>query len=234
MGSVTVFFILPFMLIGMFFSSLIGAITGNDKTKVELPYDEAKGLIWECEEDASWFSVTDTEIDGDKQIFTFKGSSSFGTDETVHDKFEVTFTAENSEKIVYIAEKDDDYFGLELKVKMYSPDEYDIITYIPKPDILVEGAQWLTGAYTEAYKKENINGEDVFTFLYLPDGDGKTRFSNELKYMSKDKDNSWQNHERIILEVVLQNGEATIRQDFHEYYVDYSWTKDKPAAGEVS
>ncbi len=234
MGSVTVFFIFPIMLIGMFFSSLFGAVTGNDKTKVELPYDEEKGLVWECEEDASWFSVTDTEIDGDKQIFTFKGASTFNTDETIHDEFEVIFTAENGEKIVYIAEDDNDYFGLEHKVKMYSPDEYDIVTYIPKADIPVEGGQWLTGAYTEAYKKETINGEGVFTLLYLPDGDGKTRFTNELKYMTKDKDGSWKNHERIILEVVLENGEATIRQDFHEYYVDYSWTKDKPVTGEVS
>ncbi len=234
MGSVTVFFILPFMLIGMFFSSLFGAITGNDRTKVELPYDEAKGLIWECEEDANWFSVINTEIEGDKQIFTFKGSSSFGTDETIYDEFEVVFTAKNGEEIVYIAEKDDDYFGIELKVKMYSPDEYDMITYTPEANIPVEGAEWYATGSSELYKAETVDGKNTFTFVYLPDGDGKTRFSDELKYMSKDKDNSWQKHERIILEVVLENGKAIIRQDYHEYYVDYSWTKDKPVTGEAS
>ena len=75
MGSVVVIFFLPIFFLVSVFNSIAGAITGTDKTKVELPYDEESGLIWDCEEDASWFSVSDVRIEGDKQIFTFKGVS---------------------------------------------------------------------------------------------------------------------------------------------------------------
>ncbi len=240
MGSVTVFFIAPLIMVWMFFGSVFGAITGQNQTKVELPYDEEKGLVWECDMPEAWFSLEDTKTYGDKQIFVFKGSSVFNDREDIYDWFEIVFTAENGETVTYFAARDNMYFALEHKVSLYSPDEYDMITYTPKADFPVDGAQWYVVDNGDVYKTETIDGEETYTFVCMPNGNGKSELENELvnqgktvyenrfEYMRRTEDDKWEWHERIFITYVLENGEATITQESRSYYVDGKWTEVKP------
>lgn len=228
MGSITAIFLIPFLSVFAIFSSLFAAIIGVDKTEVELPYNEEKGLVWTCEENAEWFFVEETEIEGDKQIFTFKGNSVFSSEyQRYYDREEVVFTAENNEQIIYMAVKFDEFATLNHIVTMYSPDEYGMITYTPKADTPVDGAVWFGGANADVYKTEVVDGETEYTFVYLPDEDGETAFTTYMIYAVKGEYGLHEYHERILLDVKLENGEATVTQKVREYYVDGKWTEDK-------
>ena len=76
MGSVTIIVIIPLALILIACSSVIGDITGGDKTKVVLPYEPEKGIVWECDIPMGPVELVETEIDGETQIFFFE--STFG------------------------------------------------------------------------------------------------------------------------------------------------------------
>ena len=76
MGSVTIIIIIPLFLIFFAVSSVIGAVTGVDKTEVVLPYEPEKGIVWECDiQDGTPVELVETEIDGEKQIFYFKSNA---------------------------------------------------------------------------------------------------------------------------------------------------------------
>jgi hypothetical protein len=77
MGSVTIIVIIPIAIILILASSLVGSITGGDRTQVVLPYEPEKGIVWECDvQDYTPIELVDTEIDGNKQIFYFKSTFS--------------------------------------------------------------------------------------------------------------------------------------------------------------
>ena len=226
MGSVVLFFLFPFLFIGMLFSSIPGAITGEDKTVIELPYNKETGLVWECKEDATWFSVVDNEIKGDNQIFTFKGTFVFKGDETDDDIEEVKFNAQNSETITYYGGMDEKV-TLFRKVVLYSPDEYGVITYTPEADYPIDGAYW-NGHSDNLFKTETKDGKTSFTYVYLSKDDEKTTFTDSMRYEYINEDNIWSKHELITFKVELENGEATITEEKHQYYVNDIWKDYMP------
>lgn len=171
MGSVTAFIMIPFLAVFAFFGTIFSTITGADKVKVELPYDEEQGLVWTCEENADWFSVTDMKIKGDKQIFTVKGDNMFNTEyRDDYGREEVVFTAENNEQVTYIAVKYEGIYALNINhiVELYTPEEYGVITYTPKAETPVDGAVWYGGSDENFYDVEGADGETEFTLIYLP------------------------------------------------------------------
>ena len=107
MGSVTIIFIAPILILMMLFGSFAGAIKGDNVTKVELPYNPSEGLVWEYDGvDDPLFELIETETEGDKQVFTFKGINMFDTmgEEIDSDMvMDVIFTNKNDEKLVYYA-----------------------------------------------------------------------------------------------------------------------------------
>ncbi len=60
------FFLVPFLSLFVIFGTVFGAITGTDRTKIELPYDEERGYVWTSSETSEWFNVTDTDIKNGK------------------------------------------------------------------------------------------------------------------------------------------------------------------------
>ena len=213
MGSVTAFILVPFLSVFVLIGTIIGAITGSDKTKIELPYDKEQGLVWTSKETADWFSVTDVEIKNDKQIFTVKGECVFSNEyRRDYELEEVIFTAENNEQVVYIAEKYEGVRALNINhiVTVYSLEEYGAITYTPKADSPVDGAVWYSRSDENIYKTEGADGEAAFKLVYLPgETDGYT-VTTHLIYAIKGEYGIHDYRERILLNVELKNGEASI------------------------
>lgn len=236
MGSVVVIFFLPIFFFVMLFGSIGGAITGTDKTKVELPYDEESGLIWECEEDAPWFSLVDVEVEGDKQIFTFKGESVFGGDQTADELAEVRFNAENSQSLLYYAVADDEYNALDYRVLLYSPNEYDVVTYTLEAHRPVEGRTWVIYDYSLSSNnaiRYYADDKTQYNFVCLHDEDGEERtFSHCMYYCCKDEYGHSTGCESIILKIVFKDGEARIVEETRQYYEDeyYGWSDNIPVA----
>ncbi len=236
MGSVVIIFFLPIFFFVMLFGSIGGAITGADKTKVELPYDEESGLVWECEEDAPWFSLVDVEIDGDKQIFTFKGESVSDCADELVDTEEVRFTAENSQTRLYYAFEDEEYIAFDYKVILYSPDEYGVIKYTPKAETYIESALWCSWNDENLYETKGPDGETEFTLVYFPENlteeSETSTFTTCLEYTYFGDNGFRREWERIVLEVELKDGEAKVISENHQYFdpYNYCWSDTKPEA----
>lgn len=234
MGSVVVILFLPIFFFAMLFGSIGGAITGTDKTKVELPYNEESGLVWECEEDAPWFSVVDVEIKDDKQIFTFKGESIYDCEDELVDVEEVKFTAENSQTLLYYAFEDEDYIAFNYKAIMYSPDEYGVVKYTPKADTYVESAIWHSWADENLYETEGPDGVTEFTLVYFPENLSEesetSTFTTYLEYTYFGEIGFSRDYERIVLEVELKDGESKVISETRQYFdrYNYCWSETKP------
>lgn len=179
MGSVTIIVIIPIAVILILVSSLIGSITGGDRTQVVLPYEPEKGIVWECDvQDDTPIELVETEIDGEKQIFHFK--SNFSMDMVRHfadiakdlitkeysdtewsygEYYRVTFTDENGNEQKYYAETQTDtesiYFD---RAVFYAPDEYFAFDYTVTAQQPIEGEYgWYnqdSEHRTEFYKAE--------------------------------------------------------------------------------
>ena len=230
MGAVTVIFIIPYLIIASVFGSIFGAASGTDRTKVELPYDESKGLVWEVDLNSTWFNLSKTEMEDGKQVFSFKGKSilSRDTDDmSVFHYIPVTFTAENGEEKVYMAKRDDTRLTFFHSVLIYSPEEYGMITVTPKSDLPVGGGEWYR--YTESasalYKTETLNGEKAFTLIFVPREDGRNEFEEVFHYDTEVKGDYEQ---FLYYKIVLENGEATIKSETRKYEVKGEWTEVKP------
>ncbi len=179
MGSVTIIVIIPLAIILILASSLIGSITGGDRTQVVLPYEPEKGVVWECDvQDDTPIELVETEIDGEKQIFHFKSNFSMDmvrnfagiakdlitkehsdTEYSYGEYYRVTFTDENGNEKKYYAETQTDtesiYFD---KAVFYAPDEYFAFDYTVTAQQPIEGEYgWYNQDFefrTEFYKAE--------------------------------------------------------------------------------
>ncbi len=180
MGSVTIIIIIPLFLIYFAFSSVIGAVTGIDKTEVVLPYEPEKGIVWECDiQDDTPIELVDTKIDGEKQIFYFKSNSTkemvryfadlakdfitkeySDTEYSYGEYYRVTFTDENGNEKKYYAESElgDESKLLYDKAVFYAPDEYFAFDYTVTAQQPLEGEYgWYNQDFefrTEFYKAE--------------------------------------------------------------------------------
>lgn len=241
MGSVTIFIIAPLMMLIMFFGSVMGVIKGDNVTKVELPYNPSEGLVWEYDGvDDPLFSLVETETDGDKQIFTFKGNAVFeGIFEENHETvdsdlvMDVVFTNENDEELLYYACVDHDYLALNHKIKFWSPDEYVIYDYTPKEETTVEGAEWVSAG---TYKiGETVNeGEKTFTYLFLPDGENGSIFEVDCMYRTVMNDGSgrYTPYEKLVLEIKVNGNDYEIKSEDRLYYDGNRWLNYNPALRE--
>ena len=241
MGSVTIFFIVPVMIIMMLFGSAVGAINGDNVTKVELPYNPSEGIVWEYDGvDDPLFNLIETEIKGDKQIFTFKGIRVF--DGIFEDDYEtvdsdlimdVVFTNENGEELLYYAAVDHDYFALNHKIEFWSPDEYVIFDYTPKEETTVEGAEWVASKYDKIGETE-ADGEKTFTYLFLPDKENGSTYEMSFTYCTLKKEDSdkYIPYEKIELEIKADINGCEIKDEDRFYYDGTRWLSYNPALRE--
>ncbi len=238
MGSVTVIFLIPIMFFVMLFGSISGAIKGDNVTKVELPYDPANGVVWEYDGvDDPLMELVETEVKGDKQIFTFKGIGMFDGlfDENEEPKdvymvMDVVFTDENGNELLYYARVDNDYLALDYKIKFWSPDEYVIFEYTPEEDITVEGAEWVGWSHS-GDAKEYGEEDGTFSFLILPYNE-ETLCELEFRYREflPNNPNQYVNYERIEMIIQAEPGKCEIKSEERSYRDPETglWTNVKP------
>ncbi|MBQ2904077.1 MAG: hypothetical protein IJE48_06740 [Clostridia bacterium] len=236
MGSVTVFFIVPAMLIMMLFGSIAGVVTGDNVTKVELPYNPSEGIVWEYDDvDDPLFDLVKTEINGNEQVFTFKGISMFDAMKEDIDSdilMDAVFTNENGEKLVYYVRHDYNYFAINYKMKFWSPDEYVVFDYTPKEETTVDGAEWVSSGYKIA-ESEN-DGEKTFTYLLLPDDENGSIFKVSCMYRTVMNDGSgrYTPYEKMELEIRVSGNEYEIKKEKRYYHDGNTWLSYNPAMKE--
>lgn len=238
MGSVTIIFLIPIMFFVMLFGSVSGRIKGDDVTKVELPYDPAKGVVWEYDGvDDPLMELVETEVKGDKQIFTFKGVGMFDGlfDENEEPKddymvMDVVFTDENGNELLYYARVDNDYLALDYKIKFWSPDEYVIFEYTPEEETTVENAEWV--GWSHSGDAIELGEEDgTFKFLILPYNE-ETLCELEFRYIKYLPEHPY---ERIEMIIQAEPGKCEIKSEERSYRDPETglWTNVKPEIPEV-
>ncbi len=246
MGSVTIIVIIPLMLIIMGVGSIAGAIKGDNVTEVVLPYNPSEGIVWECDGiDDSLFNLIETEIDGDEQIFIFKGNNMLSglfdksEDMSDYDAFDydtvtdVVFTNKNGEELLYCACVDHDYIALNYKMKFWSPDEYIIFDYTPKAETYVDGAEWVSGEDSLIGETES-NGEKTFTFRILPDKEKESIYKLSCTYRAPMDDGSgnYVFYEKIEVEIRTKGSEYIIKDEDRFYHEGSGWLSYNPALRE--
>ena len=98
--SILLIFIIPAMIFEVIFSFVSGAFVGYPTAKVELPYNEATGLVWEYDNvDDPYINLADTEIEDGKQIFYFECSGM--NFEPNGEMMELVFTDQNGNEEVF-------------------------------------------------------------------------------------------------------------------------------------
>lgn len=238
MGSVTIIFIIPIMLIVMLFGTIAGFVKGDIETEVQFPYNPSEGLVWEYDGvDDPLFELVEVETEGDVQTFVFKGISVFDAMKGEVDSelvMDVVFSNEKGEELIYYARVNHDYISFYEKIEFYSPDEYVFFRYTPKEETTVDGAEWNLWANCEhLYDTKEIDGEKTYTLLYIPDKTYGTVFHEEFFYSKKATETT--DHafcEKIILEIKTEVGKCEIKSETRNYYDGNRWLSYNPALRE--
>ncbi|MBR3818817.1 MAG: hypothetical protein IKJ41_06660 [Clostridia bacterium] len=243
MGSVTIIIIIPLFLIFFAVSSVIGAVTGVDKTEVVLPYEPEKGIVWECDiQDGTPVELVETEIDGEKQIFYFKSNAikdmigifaglakdlitKEPLDPAEHfygQYYRITFTDENGNEKRYYAEAElgDDSKLLYDKAVIYSPDEYFAFDYTATAQQPLDGEYgWYLRGNSERcaeYYKADCSPTRTVTIVLAGEyfDSNKESYEYWLKYGSIDGNEKENESVKIAYRIV--DGEAEILEEIHE------------------
>ena len=236
MGSVTIIVIIPIALILILASSLIGAITGGDRTEVVLPYEPEKGIVWDCDIPIGHVELVETEIDGETQVFYFRSTT--GTDliksfvgvakslitkeysepeYTYGDYYKIIFTDQNGNEQIYYAEtysnSDSIYFSL---AKIYSPDEYFAFNYTVTAQQPLEGEYgWYNqdSTYrTEHYKAEPSPTKTV-TIIHTDDIEDGAEYYYKIEYGTLD--GYKRETEFVKIKYTITDGEVEILEENH-------------------
>ena len=137
-----------------------------------MPYDKLQGIVWSCKDTHyGWFDLVETKIEGDEQIFVFKGKNAFSY-ETDNRFREVIFTDENGNELVYYAREFNPFISVVSEVRMYSPDEYIIVEYTPEAKEIVDGVKWrLSDSETYCIGEVETDGMQTFRHVCFNDKD---------------------------------------------------------------
>lgn len=165
-SSVLLIFAFPLMIIGTLFNLITGAIFGYPTVQVELPYDDAKGIVWEYDNvDDPYIMLVDTKIENDKQIFVFEGTNKSDNDYCGR-IMELVFTDKNGNEKVY--------YGYHAS-KLYAPEIYpaeecqltEITLTAHEP---VSGGIWKVtdNDYYILCEKASVSETQIFTTVITP------------------------------------------------------------------
>lgn len=235
MGSVTIIVIIPLFLILFAGSSLIGAVTGGDRTQVVLPYEPEKGIVWECDVPDSPVELVETKVNGNTQIFYFKSTEGMDMvkifadlakqlitkeysehEYSYGDFYKITFTDANGNEQIYYAESELNLESVYIdKLKIYSPDEYFTFDYTVTAQQPIEGEYgWYNQNYefrTEHYKAE-YSPKKTLTIIHTSDdlAEGEEYYYS-VEYGLIDGYN--RENETVNIKYVINDGEVEILEE---------------------
>ncbi len=189
-ASFTVLLFLPFLIVGAFFMNLSGFVTGADQTRIALPYDPEKGLVWEYDnKNDPYIKLLDTVIEGNEQIFCFRdkrGTTNFENGEWM----DMIFTDKNgNQKKYYVSfdhegvleDKHQDFLVL-------APGEYHEYNYTVKAQDTSHSGDWYI-TYLDKYRtnldiaympRQERKSEETFRLVFAKPADGESYKSKLL------------------------------------------------------
>ncbi len=163
--SILLIFIIPATIIGVIFNFISGALMGYPTAKVELPYDESTGLVWEYDNiDDPYINLVETVIEDGKQVFYFESSGM--SLESYGEFMDLVFTDQNGNKEVF-------YCSSSAKINaptIYSEEECTLIEITLTANNPVEGGKWLVsenGHYI-LYHNSSESETETFTIVITP------------------------------------------------------------------
>lgn len=171
MGSVTAIFLVPFLSVFAIFIGFFEMLTGVGTEKVVLPYDPENGIVWEYNEgEEAFVDCIKSEINGEQQIFTFRGKglldegrpSSYEHENVVDD---IYFEDENGNIKTYYSFIDFSYdhgkgdsllYG---NMDIYEETECVTFEYTVTAQQEVEDCYWLAYDYDASMRQNRYIGE---------------------------------------------------------------------------
>ncbi len=179
-SSIVLVLAFPLMFFGLIFEMIVGAVVGYPTAQIELPYDEATGLVWEYDNvDDPYINLVKTEIKDGKQIFIFENAG-IGLDWN-GEVMEIVFTDKNGNEEVYYA-----YGGARRFAPGFFADEecslYEVTVTAENP---VSGGKWKVTDhnYYLLYKDINEGDSQTFTVVVTPENK-KGCYANEYGMFS--------------------------------------------------
>ncbi len=165
-SSIVLVLAFPLMFFGLIFEMITGAVVGYPTAQIELPYDEATGLVWEYDNvDDPYINLVKTEIIDGKQIFIFE-SSGIKLDWN-GEVMELVFTDKNGNEEVYYA-----YGGAKRNAPEFCPAEecslYEVTITAENP---VNGGKWIVTDhnYYLLYEESTEADSQTFTVVVNPE-----------------------------------------------------------------
>lgn len=236
MGSVTIIVIIPLFFIMLLASSLIGAVTGGDRTEVVLPYEPEKGIIWDCDVPDETVELVETEIDGNTQVFFFKSNSGMemlgyfadiakelitkdysDPKYTYGDLHKITFTDANGNEQIYYAESELNTESIYIDtLKIYAPDEYYAFDYTVTAQQPIEGEYgWFNKdhSFRTEYYKADYSPARTFTIVHTGDIENDEEYYYLMGYGPID--GFEKTTEYVVIKYKFTNGEHEIFEEKH-------------------
>lgn len=215
MGTVTVIFA-PLYALFVWISSLFGFITGDNLTKVELPYDPEQGLVWEYDNvDDPYLNLQKTKIEDGKQVFYFKANS-FSTPFYNGEVMDLVFTDENGNSQKYYAYRYQEGYTTYKTLEILAPGEYIEFNYTPNPQIKEETYDWNVDPDKEIYvllDKERFASEKTFTIIYEKDSTESDVISVGLSW-HKPTAMEDDHYENGFIQIDFSSGKGVITKEY--------------------
>ena len=181
--SILLIFIIPAMMVEVLFGYISGAFMGYPTAKVELPYDEATGLVWEYDNvDDPYINLDKTETKDGKQVFYFESS---GIElETKGDIMELVFTDKNGNEEVFYC-----YSSAKINApSIYSAEQCTLTEITLTAENPVEGGKWVVAenGYYILYHNASESESETYTFVFSDTENKNGRFSVNFAYVDSD------------------------------------------------
>ena len=167
--SIFLIFIIPITIIYGIFGNFFTAIFGKPQTEISLPYDEAKGIIWEYDNKEDYYiELAETKIEGDKQIFVFQNYDGEMDADFVGELMDLVFTDKNGNQKKYYAERTD---GFGSGPKIYEESECLVTEYTAVTDNPDSSLHWDIMQENDSIliQPKSYDGEVTFTVVYTPE-----------------------------------------------------------------
>lgn len=190
-----------------------------------MPYDKLQGIVWSCKDTHyGWFDLVETKIEGDEQIFVFKGRNAFSY-ETDNRFREVIFTDENGNTKTYYAfwdyltplnEGGTFMYG---DLDIYEETECVTFEYTVKAEQETENAYWYVDDLSAEMKQNRYIGEEklingherTYKFIFAPEDVKNHTFTMCFFY----KPSSTHVLEKIEVTFELADKEVTVINEKH-------------------
>ncbi len=161
-ASVVLVFAFPLIFVELFLRMIMGAAIGYPTAQVELPYDEATGLVWEYDNvDDPYVNLVKTEIEDGKQIYYFESTGIiYETDGAMMD---LVFTDENGNEEVY-------YCITSARINepaIYSADECRLMDITLTAENPVEGGKWIVAENANYILNQKTTESETQTFTVV-------------------------------------------------------------------